>query len=615
MKQHLTLLFVTLTLFSLPAGRNKLLAQSTFQEIIFMNDSLCIPSHITTLPDGGALISGNIFTLPGVFEDEREGLLWKVNAEGQIVWSRRIKRPVSCHDAWLEDIEITADGGCIVLMNARINNAFYDQTAPEIIRMDNSGNIIWIKKATGNCKLIFKDIRKVAGGYLISGYSGSSQTFPLIKIDTDGNIIWGKIFRGLIGRIEGMYELPNGEMIIPGGIFHRSILRLDSAGNVLQQFYFGDTTTTGIQSVTLTYCKPMGDSLLFIGHDFGSGSIIFLKTDMNGHPGTSQGLKVDGYSLLLSDIDEYPNNDFLLTCYNTPDLFNRPFLINITSDLSINWTRTFGSPGSSVLLSESAATDSYGTTWISATWTEGEDAGVYLARTDAGGDIPGPCCPRPFEVEWFNMPVYPITKSFLLDTIPVFIDGTLITSPGQFIIRPFCEIKHSISLSETDICPASCINVTLSHPDPVSQYHWAFPGGTPDTSSLLNPSNICYFTLGEHQIYLSQDGCLVDSTTLTISKIPDQFPNAFTPDNDGVNDAFRPVLYCPVEDFHMQVFNRWGRQVFETTDPVTGWDGLINGTPAPVDVYIYRMQYFTYDGIKKEAVLMRNEDQEVTLLR
>ncbi len=95
----------------------------------------------------------------------------------------------------------------------------------------------------------------------------------------------------------------------------------------------------------------------------------------------------------------------------------------------------------------------------------------------------------------------------------------------------------------------------------------------------------------------------------------DQFPNAFTPNADGINETFEPLplLTCPVDEYHFQVFNRWGTMVFDTTDPNAAWDGTVLGQPAPVDVYVYRVQYYMLDGDVR--MLVMNAQKEVSLLR
>ena len=74
-------------------------------------------------------------------------------------------------------------------------------------------------------------------------------------------------------------------------------------------------------------------------------------------------------------------------------------------------------------------------------------------------------------------------------------------------------------------------------------------------------------------------------------------PNAFAPDGNGDNVAFRPAGFLRyVTDFRMQIFNRWGERIFETGDKETGWGGFNqrNGQKATPGVYLYVV---THDGI------------------
>ena len=69
-------------------------------------------------------------------------------------------------------------------------------------------------------------------------------------------------------------------------------------------------------------------------------------------------------------------------------------------------------------------------------------------------------------------------------------------------------------------------------------------------------------------------------------------PNAFTPDNDGVNDSFLPLGQgFTSEQYRFTVLNRWGEVVFETTNPETPWIGEnnLNGGEhfVPDGVYMY----------------------------
>lgn len=68
-------------------------------------------------------------------------------------------------------------------------------------------------------------------------------------------------------------------------------------------------------------------------------------------------------------------------------------------------------------------------------------------------------------------------------------------------------------------------------------------------------------------------------------------PNAFTPDGDQVNDTFKPILPCEIQDYRLLIYNRWGELLFETRDRNEGWDGKKNGEPADQGVYTWVLFY------------------------
>ncbi|HEX4888336.1 MAG TPA: gliding motility-associated C-terminal domain-containing protein [Luteibaculaceae bacterium] len=69
-------------------------------------------------------------------------------------------------------------------------------------------------------------------------------------------------------------------------------------------------------------------------------------------------------------------------------------------------------------------------------------------------------------------------------------------------------------------------------------------------------------------------------------------PNTFTPDGDGINDVFFPVLVGieVTRGYELQIFNRWGELIFESQDPTQGWDGTYQMKPVPQGVYTYRVK-------------------------
>jgi gliding motility-associated-like protein len=63
-------------------------------------------------------------------------------------------------------------------------------------------------------------------------------------------------------------------------------------------------------------------------------------------------------------------------------------------------------------------------------------------------------------------------------------------------------------------------------------------------------------------------------------------PNAFTPNSDELNNTFKPVG-ANILNFHMQIYDRWGTKLFETTDITHGWDGTYKNQPCPIDAYYF----------------------------
>jgi gliding motility-associated-like protein len=66
-------------------------------------------------------------------------------------------------------------------------------------------------------------------------------------------------------------------------------------------------------------------------------------------------------------------------------------------------------------------------------------------------------------------------------------------------------------------------------------------------------------------------------------------PNAFTPGRFGANSIVR-VMGFGITHMDFRIYNRWGRLVFESTDPNIGWDGYYQGQIQPMDVYAYTLE-------------------------
>jgi gliding motility-associated-like protein len=67
-------------------------------------------------------------------------------------------------------------------------------------------------------------------------------------------------------------------------------------------------------------------------------------------------------------------------------------------------------------------------------------------------------------------------------------------------------------------------------------------------------------------------------------------PSAFTPNDDNLNDVFRPVIGA-VKTYEMNLYNRWGELIYSTKNIEDGWDGTVNNKPAQDGVYVYLIKF------------------------
>jgi gliding motility-associated-like protein len=120
-------------------------------------------------------------------------------------------------------------------------------------------------------------------------------------------------------------------------------------------------------------------------------------------------------------------------------------------------------------------------------------------------------------------------------------------------------------------------------------WNWSFGDGS--TSSIENPS-YTYEESGQFPVILivsTPNGCL-DTAYYTMYVIENIIiPNVFTPNGDGFNDVFN-IISSGFPNYKLIIYNRWGKVVYENTNPYTYWDGTTHGEPAAVGTYFYVLE-------------------------
>jgi len=161
-----------------------------------------------------------------------------------------------------------------------------------------------------------------------------------------------------------------------------------------------------------------------------------------------------------------------------------------------------------------------------------------------------------------------------------------------------------VSLGDiTTICPGDTI--FLSPGQNFNSYLWS------DGSVL---SDLIITGPGTYNVTVYNDWCPA-SAEISIDDcgIELWFPNAFSPDNDGINERFKPMIKGTLGSFQILIFNKWGQKIFESTDALPGWDGTYKGSMCPADLYVY-IAYYSI-GSEPSASKQRTKRGSVTLLR
>lgn len=127
------------------------------------------------------------------------------------------------------------------------------------------------------------------------------------------------------------------------------------------------------------------------------------------------------------------------------------------------------------------------------------------------------------------------------------------------------------------------------------------PGATLSDSTIFNPTA----TPTDTTLYTARtvlaSGCAIEVSVLVVVIFPDCaepyvfFPNAFSPNGDGENDALK-LEGSFIESVNWVIYNRWGERVFEADSLDDAWDGTFKGKPLPAETYGYHLRVVCPNG-------------------
>jgi len=149
-------------------------------------------------------------------------------------------------------------------------------------------------------------------------------------------------------------------------------------------------------------------------------------------------------------------------------------------------------------------------------------------------------------------------------------------------VREIAALPKAFLPADQDLCTGNILQVNVPG---YSSYTWNT--GSTEPGLAIRTGGIYSLTV------TSFDNC-TGTDTLRIWEtncIPIGIPNAFSPNNDGKNDLFKPRINAEIRDYLLRIYNRVGQLVYQTKEPGQGWDGRFKGQLQSPGNYIYQVSF------------------------
>ena len=179
------------------------------------------------------------------------------------------------------------------------------------------------------------------------------------------------------------------------------------------------------------------------------------------------------------------------------------------------------------------------------------------------------------------------------------------------LICAYASPNADFSLSATELNVSDPIVTINNNSTGAVDYIWNYGDNTTDTS-IYNPESHLFegyldsmYTIS--LIAISENGC-VDSMNQIITFNDDvtiYAPNSFTPDEDGLNEIWLPVISSGINtnSYQLRIFNRWGQEFFATNNILQGWDGTYLGDKVQDGTYSFQLTYSKSGQTKKNVIV------------
>jgi gliding motility-associated-like protein len=513
-----------------------------------------------------------------------------------------------------------------------------DNSATDIfvLKLDASANFIWVKQIqTTDFNYVFELAVDNSGSVYVTGDFANSADFDpgagetlltsaggydayIFKLDSDGNFEWAISF---------------GSAGFDGGVS----ITVDGSGNVYSTGGFSNTVDFDPGPGVFYLHELAGKYVFYIMKLDASGNLIWAKKIGNEYSvirsiksDGSGDVYITGYFFGTIDFDPAGDSDNLVSVEQ--DMFIAKF----AADGEFEWSRQVSGPGHDY--AEDMAIDGNGNMYVSgifhgtADFDPGADnfpltstgqGDVYILKMSqcknvTTSEISVSQCKdytlnnQRYETSGIYSQTIPNTMGCdSIITLNLTITGVIQTSVtynicegesyeghsragtyvDSFASANGCDSIRTLSLSVlAKPLPYLGADIILCHGDSISLHPGEFDAYTWQDGSVqdrfvvnepgtynVNVQNVC--------------GTATDEIVIKAAACGINFPSAFSPNNDGLNDVFRTNAGNNFSRFNLTVYNRWGQKVFETADPSAGWDGKVKGTEQTIGSFVWICVY------------------------
>lgn len=527
------------------------------------------PGSQLALTPSGAIWATHAMGLTDALPYFSQALVFKVNAVGQAVLRK----------FYLADVSAISNG--IVAKSDQevwVYGALSNTTADGfLLKINEVGDLIWSRKYTGIQFL--KD-----GGFFSNGDAlflvEHQNAYALVRIAPDGNIVWVSKFNNA-PNIFHFAVSPDDGIVLAG----------DKPNTAAQLFKINSGTGPAVWSKSYENCTHFRINALEIASD---GNLFFTQSDVLGAP-QSRLLKTDPEGFLLAGCSVF---EAQIPILETISVTVSPFQFtaqNVSNDkeehiftlsddaLAIQDCCPSTLPSPKFVPPDSACINTPIALFSMGDFCSGDIQWTLpgaMPETAQGSDIQN--------IVWPTPGTYNLELTHTLGTCKV-----SVSKP----IRVISASETSLfSEKDTLFCPDKPF---LLEPNLSGYDSWIWSNGSTQSFLMLDPPTAGPITLrADAGICSKIDTFLLEIGGCGPAKV--FIPNAFSPNDDGDNDAWEIGLQVGTKPINCQVFDRWGNLCYRTNaGELPRWDGTLNQRKCASGVYFWQFQFENPEG-KKE---------------